>query len=119
MSSMPLDDEYEKRRAKAYQDYDIICKQFPVLLEKMDALDPPKKRTRRSAKKRKTEAEKKPDDDPPPALTPEIRARYKELAMVIKGYLQELGDDVDGEAAAGGSTGQAAPPPPPAAGDEQ
>jgi hypothetical protein len=72
-----------------------------------------------SQKKRKTEAEKKPDDDPPPALTPEIRARYKELAVVIKGYLQELGDDVDGEAAAGGSTGQAAPPPPTAAGDEQ
>jgi hypothetical protein len=30
MSSMPLDDEYEKRRAKAYQDYDIICKQVTV-----------------------------------------------------------------------------------------
>ncbi|KAG2660336.1 uncharacterized protein LOC120655716 [Panicum virgatum] len=60
MSSMLLDDEYEKRRAKAYQDYDTICKQFSVLLEKLDALGPPKKRTRRSAKKRKTKAEKKP-----------------------------------------------------------
>ncbi|RLM80410.1 uncharacterized protein C2845_PM12G11190 [Panicum miliaceum] len=115
MSSVPLDDEYEKRRAKAYRDCDIICKQFPVLPEKMDALDPPKKRTRRSAKKRKTEAEKQPDGPPP-----EIRARYRKLAVVIKGFLKELGDDdVDGEAAAGGSTSKAAPRLPPAAGDEQ
>ncbi|RCV07405.1 hypothetical protein SETIT_1G241700v2 [Setaria italica] len=118
MSSMPFDDEYEKRRAKAYRDYDIIRKQFPVLVEKTAALDPPKKKTRRSAKKRKTEAEKKTGDPPAPALTPEIRARYKELAGIIKGFLKELGDDVD-EAAAGGSTSQAAPPPPAAAGDKQ
>ncbi|CAN6238716.1 unnamed protein product [Urochloa humidicola] len=115
MSSTPLDDEYEEMRAKAYWDYAIIWKQFPVLLEKLGALDPPKKRTKRSAKKKKTEAEK-PDDRP--ALTPELRARYKEMGVTLKGFLKELGDDVDGAAAAaGGSTSQAqaAPPQPPPA----
>ncbi|CAN6232532.1 unnamed protein product [Urochloa humidicola] len=53
--------------------------QFPVLLEKLDALDPPKKRTRRSAKKK---------SDDRPTLTPEIRARYKEMGVILK----ELGD---------------------------
>nr|XP_034603632.1 uncharacterized protein LOC117863865 isoform X1 [Setaria viridis] len=73
-----------------------------------------------SQKKRKTEAEKKTGDPPAPALTPETRARYKELAGIIKGFLKELGDDVDEvAAAAGGSTSQAAPPPPAAAGDKQ
>ncbi|CAN6252417.1 unnamed protein product [Urochloa humidicola] len=89
--------------------------QFPVLLEKLDALDPPKKRTRRSAKKKKS--------DDRPTLTPEIRAGYKEMGVILKGFLKELGDDVDGAAAAGGSTSKAQgappPPPPPAADDKQ
>ncbi|CAL4968134.1 unnamed protein product [Urochloa decumbens] len=87
-STPPLDDEYEERRAQAYRDHNIIWKQFPVLLEKLDALDPPKKRTRRSAKKKKS--------DDRPALTPEIRAHYKEMGVTLKGFLKELGDDVDG-----------------------
>ncbi|CAL5057030.1 unnamed protein product [Urochloa decumbens] len=114
-------DDVRKRLAKCCEEFDSIFKQFPVLLEKLDALDPPKKRTRRAAKKKKTEAEKSDDR---PTLTPEIRARYKEMGVVLEGFLNELGDDVDGASvpAAGGSTSlaQAAPPPPPpAAGDKQ
>ncbi|KAL6634777.1 hypothetical protein ACP70R_027448 [Stipagrostis hirtigluma subsp. patula] len=99
-------EDLDRRQAKCRQDYAIIKKQFPVLKEKLDALHPPKpnKRQKRSAKNSEAGSS---SASPRVTLSAEQKARYEELAVIIRGFLKELGDDVEEEeAAAGGSDEQ-------------
>uniref|UniRef100_A0A804PKF3 Uncharacterized protein n=1 Tax=Zea mays TaxID=4577 RepID=A0A804PKF3_MAIZE len=105
---MSLEDSLKKRVAKCRREYDIIYKQLPVLLEKMEILFPTGKKMESSEPENKSEAKGEPVD-PLRAMTPaEIGERYKDLADTVKGFLKDL-DEAEKEIVAG--TSQAATPP--------
>ncbi|CAD6243416.1 unnamed protein product [Miscanthus lutarioriparius] len=101
---MSLEDSFKKRVAKCRREHDIIYRQLPVLLEKLEILFPTGKKTESSEPQNKSETKKKLVAPLTPA---EIGERYKDLEETIKGFLKDL-DDAEKET---GGTSQAAMPP--------
>ncbi|XP_021313869.1 uncharacterized protein LOC110434333 isoform X2 [Sorghum bicolor] len=97
---MSLEDSFKKRIAKCRREHDIIYKQLPVLLEKLEILFPTGKKMESSDPEKVA---------PLKPLTPaEIGVHYKDLEETIKGFLSDL-DEAEKET---GGTSQAAATPP-------